>query len=133
VKDDLEGITARLEKLDADIAGDGFGAATEPLVHSTMALRYRREVENLRNALDRSERRGEAAEHPRGLIEKIVLTPEHGREDLRIDLHGDLAGILRIASQKQARPGTRANGKVSGPNKIHLVAGVGFEPTTFGL
>lgn len=123
VKDDLERVTARLEELDADIAADKRGAAPEPLVHPTMALRYRREVENLRNALDRNDGRGEAAEHPRGLIEKIVLTPEDGREDLRIDLHGDLAGILTVASQKQARHGTRANGKASGPNKIKLVAG----------
>jgi hypothetical protein len=83
-----------------------------------MAQRYRREVENLRNALDREDGRSQAAEHLRALIDKIVLTPEKGREDLRIDLHGDLAGILSIASQKRARPGN-----VSGPNKIALVAG----------
>lgn len=48
----------------------------------------------------------------------------------RIDLHGDLAGILQIATQKQVRPRTILD---SGPNKIALVAGAGFEPTTFGL
>ena len=88
---------------------------------------------NLRNALDRKDGRGEAAEHLRALIDKIVLTPEQGREDLRIDLHGDLAGILSIASQKRARPENAANNNVSGPNKIALVAGAGFEPAIFGL
>ena len=108
-------------------------AAPAPLLHPAMAQRYRREVENLRNALDRQDGRGEAAEHLRGLIEKIVLTPEKGRDDLRIDLHGDLAGILSIASRKRARPGKAPDDNLSGPNKIALVAGVGFEPTTFGL
>lgn len=50
-----------------------------------MAQRYRREAENLRNALDREDGRSQAVEHLRALIDKIVLTPEKGREDLRID------------------------------------------------
>ena len=58
----------------------------------------------------------------RALFGKIVITPESGRKDLRIDLHGDLAGILQIASQKQIRPGILD----SGPNKIALVAGAGL-------
>ena len=95
-----------------------------------MAKRYRSEVENLRKALESQEARAEASEHLRGLIGKIVLTPQSGPKDLRIDLHGDLAGILQIASQKQARPGNKT---ISGPNKIALVAGAGFEPATFGL
>jgi hypothetical protein len=51
---------------------------------------------------------------------------EEGREELRIDLHGELASIENIASQKRARPGTPANGRVSGPNMIGVVAGLGF-------
>ena len=133
VKDDLERITARLEELDTDTAGDDRSAGPEPLLHPAMAQHYHREVENLRNALDRKDGRSEAAEHLRALIDKIVLTPEKGREDLRIDLYGDLAGILCIASQKRARPGNAANNSVSEPNKIALVAGAGFEPATFGL
>ena len=81
------------------------------------------EVENLKQALDRKDARAEASEHLRTLIGKIVLTPKPGRDELRIDLHGDLAGILQIASQKQARPGTTLD---SGPNKIALVAGAGW-------
>ena len=46
-----------------------------------------------------------------------------GRDQLRIDLHGGLTGILQIASQKQVRPGNTLD---SGPNKIALVAGAGF-------
>lgn len=126
VKDDLERVTARLEELGSDTAGDDCSAGPKPLLHPAMAQHYRREVENLRNALDRKDGRSEAAEHLRALIDKIVLTPEKGREDLRIDLYGDLAGILGIANQKRARPGNAANNSVSGPNKIALVAGAGF-------
>lgn len=42
--------------------------------------------------------RGEAAALIRSVIEKIVLTPDESRRELVIDLYGDLAGILRIAS-----------------------------------
>jgi len=48
---------------------------------------------------------------------------EPGREHLRIDLHGDLAGILIISSQKRVRPGKTPNWGASRPNKIALVAG----------
>ena len=68
-----------------------------------------------------------------GLIEKIVLTPECGRKDLRIDLHGDLAGILKIAARKEKRLGPAVNDNGPEPSKIKLVAGAGFEPATFGL
>ena len=98
-----------------------------------MAQRYRHQVENLRNALDSQNGRGEAAEHLRGLIDKIVLTPEEGRADLRIDLYGDLAGILSIAGRKRAQSGGRADESLEMANKIALVAGAGFEPATFGL
>ncbi len=133
IKGPSDRAVARLDELQELIAAYQYGEPPKPLVHPTMANRYRKEVENLRQALDRKDARAEASEHLRGLIGKIVLTPEPGRKDLRIDLHGDLAGILQIASQKQARPGKTLDLSVSGPNKIALVAGAGFEPATFGL
>ena len=130
IKDESKYIADRLEELEAEELQQQEQPPLKPLVHPAMANRYRKEVENLKEALNRKDARGEASEHLRALIGKIVLTPESGRDELRIDLHGDLAGILQIASQKQARPG---NKNVSGPNKIALVAGAGFEPATFGL
>jgi hypothetical protein len=116
-------IADRLEELESEKSQKQDQPPLKPLVHPTMANRYRKEVENLRQALDRKDARAEASEHLRGLIGKIVLTPQPGSKDLRIDLHGDLAGILQIASQKQARPGNKT---ISGPNKIALVAGASF-------
>lgn len=32
-------------------------------------------------------------------LKKIVLSPKSGEDDLKIDLYGNLAGILKIASE----------------------------------
>ena len=74
-----------------------------------------------------SARRPEAAEILRGLIETIELRPsEKGYEIL---LRGDLAGILILASNSK-KPAALSRGGLS---QVALVAGVGFEPTTFRL
>ena len=136
VKDDLERIAARLEALEDEIKQGSTEA--RPLLHPAMARRYREEVAALRETLSRSGGQGEAAEHLRGLIEKIVLTPHPGREDLQIDLYGDLAGILSMAAektghQKRERLRNAVNDNIPEPSKSVLVAGAGFEPATFGL
>ena len=60
------------------------------------------------------------------MFDEIVLTPSDG--GLQVDLRGDLAAILAIATNK------KPVGEVSdGLEQIKLVAGVGFEPTTFRL
>lgn len=104
VKDELESIASRLEALEKIIAQGSEQA--RPLLHPAMARRYREEIAALRDALARSDgptgALGEPAEHVRGLIEKIVLTPQTGREDLQIDLYGDLAGILALAAGAEA-------------------------------
>lgn len=70
-----------------------------------MTSRYQKEVNALTAALNREETRAEAADLLRSLIDKIVLKPkENGK--YAIDLHGDLAGILTIASGKHKKVGT---------------------------
>ena len=140
VKDELESIAARLEVLETIIAQGSEQA--RPLLHPVMARRYREEITALRDALAQTEGRGEPAEHVRGLIKKIVLTPVVGREDLKIDLFGDLAEILELAAGAEAARKDRlvsdryrqaVNDNCLLTTKTALVAGVGFEPTTFGL
>ncbi len=134
VKDELEGIAARLEVLETMIAQ---GKETpRPLLHPTMARRYREQVAALKAALTRSGgaqgRGNEPMEHVRGLIDKIVLTPEIGRKNLRIDLYGDLAGILDLAAGAEAASQDRlvsgrlpkaVNDNVRDASKMALVAG----------
>jgi site-specific DNA recombinase len=131
-----------------------------PLLHPEMATFYREQVTALHLALGAGDDhdRAEAAERIRSLVSKIVLTPEDG--DLVIDVHGDLAGILAIAHAKSRPAGAdggllqaelaggarghhnllRRKGRPGGAadateiaQQVKLVAGVGFEPTTFRL
>ncbi len=102
---------------------------TPVLLHPAMAERYRQEVAALRESLNNPDGRSEAADLLRALIERIELTPKDGGRGLAINLYGDLAGILSIASDRD-KP-LIANGLSHQQDK--LVAGAGFEPTTFGL
>ncbi|MDZ5650029.1 hypothetical protein [Nitrospirillum sp. BR 11828] len=69
-----------------------------------MALVYRERVAALHDALQQQETRPRAAELIRSLISRIVLTPAD--DGLRVDLHSDLAGILAVAANGTAKPGT---------------------------
>ena len=139
VKDDLTNLTARQEELE-DLL-ENHTDEPKPLLHPSMAKRYKLEVHTLRRSLNDDQNRGEASEHLRKLVEKIVLTPRPGEDDLSIDLYGDLAGILTIANEETSmkkgeaftkRLKTMVANDNSNPS-IELVAGAGFEPTTFGL
>ena len=69
----------------------------------------------------------------RSMIEAIVLTPSVERGMPIIDLVGDLAGILSVASGRD-KPALTVGLSEFNPDECEaLVAGVGFEPTTFRL
>ena len=70
------------------------------LLHPNMFLRYQKEVNALRESLNRKETRSEATDLLIGLIDKIVLTPKACGKEYAIDLHGDLAGILTVSAGK---------------------------------
>ncbi len=147
VKDDLTAVAKKQEEIEAQLADAP--AQPRPLIHPAMARRYRADVKALREALGDKARQGEAAALIRSLVEKVVLTPEEAKDDLAIDLYGDLAGILEIAAHDNAmenhpmknakelknRRGFEAvnDNRNSGRSTTKLVAGAGFEPTTFGL
>jgi site-specific DNA recombinase len=125
VKDDLARVAGRREELEALLAG----AMEEPvLVHPNMAAHYHRQVANLAQVLNREENRDEAADILRSLVDRIELTPNR-QGKLQIDLYGDLAGILSLAG-KRDRPLNQSDPSVQ---QVKVVAGVGFEPTTFRL
>ncbi|MGO8867734.1 MAG: recombinase family protein [Alphaproteobacteria bacterium] len=99
-----------------------------PDIHPNIAGIYRRKVERLAEALRRPQERDEAAEAIRALIERITLTPGPRRGEIAATLHGDLGTILEWTAQKANTPGTYVPGV-----SVSVVAGVGFEPTTFRL
>ena len=81
---------------------------------------------------------GEAREAIRGLIDRIVITPEPTggkRMRPRIELQGSLAAILRLSLGAQGLSGQQ---KTSCEQEVEesigfLVAGAGFEPAAFRL
>jgi site-specific DNA recombinase len=131
-----------------------------PAIHPSMAERYRKEVNRLVAALNDKAHQAEASALIRDLIDRIVLTPNPERNELMIDLHGDLAGILNVAHGRPAKP-TVAKGEkavreaealetlivwskvqmvrseagiaLDDERKVKMVAGAGFEPAAFRL
>ena len=69
-------------------------------------------------------------EQVRALVEEITLTPE--ADGLRIDIKGELAGILQLASAQKATAASQVgSGRLA--EQVKMVAGTGFEPVTFRL
>ena len=101
-----------------------------PDIHPNIAIVYRRKVERLAEALADPRDRDEAADAIRGLIERIVLTPGEKRGQMDAALHGDLGTILEWAGNGRRKGATDTPG--SGMS-VSVVAGAGFEPTTFRL
>ncbi|MBS3025438.1 recombinase family protein [Acidiphilium multivorum] len=110
--------------------------APEPSLHPAMAELYREAVANLHEALQDPTTKDEAFGIIRTLIEAVILVPDDGQ--LRVELRGALAGILRLASGggNDKSPGAGASGLGSTDvlvSQIKMVAGTGFEPVTFRL
>ncbi len=106
--------------------------APEPVaLHPGLSDIYARKVANLAATLNAPDTRSEAADLLRSLIDRIVLHPDadapNGHE---IELFGELVAILSFrVGELPETPKARLMGGLFGI----LVAGVGFEPTTFRL
>ena len=99
VKDDLERVSIRQEEIEKILQEDH---AIKPIFLPAMASRFYQSIRNLRDALNQESSRAEASQHLRALVERIVLTPKDGeKKGLAIDLYGDLAGILNMATHKE--------------------------------
>jgi len=89
----------------------------EPLIHPNLAEIYRAKVENLSALLVDPQRKSEAFEIIRGLIDEVCLVPDNG--ELRIDLRGELAGILNLCDSK-TKPASSYEERAK---QVKLVAG----------
>ena len=116
IVDDMKRLEARKTELTAFLAE---ADEPPPLLHPSMALQYRARVQGLYEALqaEDGEKRVEAADIIRSLVEAIVLTPADGK--VEIDVRGDLAGILEISAQSK-NPAAGAAG-----SQVKMVAGAG--------
>jgi site-specific DNA recombinase len=88
---------------------------------------YRRKVANLHTLLEGEDTRPQAMEIIRSLIERIEIHPGEKRGQCDVILVGALAQILAYAQHKNTAVSDGDDGT------FLLVAGVGFEPTTFRL
>ena len=92
-------------------------------LHPQLSEIYRRKVEALSETLADPDIRQTALEIIRGLISTVTI---HEVEDgVRIDLKGAITALIGLA-----QPGAEA---VLNGGSVKVVAGVGFEPTTFRL
>jgi site-specific DNA recombinase len=124
VKDKMIELDARRTALMTEVQP---AKAPEPYLHPNMADVYRRKVEQLADALKGDDLASTSArEALRPLIERVVLTPT--ADGITLDLVGDLAGILDVASGGA----TRGTAVLGDPSDQHI-AGLGFEPRTFRL
>ena len=98
------------------------------VLHPNIGELYARKIGDLKSLIQNEATKNQATEIIRSLTDKIVVSPtgQRGRSD--VVLHGALASILAYAND------TAQSGVVSsGVGMVLLVAGVGFEPTTFRL
>ncbi len=120
--DELEAKKVEVERRLAD------GRPSPIRIHPKLSEVYRKKVEDLAAALSDESIRREAADVLRGLIDKIVLTPDGDR--LKAELHGDLAQILAMTEESPTKRNAPAKDRGV---ELSVVAGAGFEPTTFRL
>ena len=111
----------------------GIPKADPITLHPGLADIYARKVANLAEALNAEDTKAEAADILRGLIDKLIPTPDPtangGRE---IELFGVLGAILALYDKGMATNAkTRTVG--AGVRQVTMVAGAGFEPAAFRL
>ena len=129
-------VQAKLEALEArqgEVAKELAGLSDEPVrLHPNLADLYRRKVAALQDLLESDATRTEAVEIIRSLVEQVIFRPT-AEAGLEIELVGDIARMVHLAQN------SNENSPVSGAvhdeftRSVKVVAGVGFEPTTFRL
>src|SRR5215469_10472273 len=128
LKERMKVLETRKAEIEAIVA-----SAEPPSVvrlHPNAAEIYRRKVADLELALNDDSIKMEAGEVLRSLIDRVVLMPAADALDgIDARLHGDLSVVLALsAPEKQKLPAAVTVG-----SQLSVVAGVGFEPTTFRL
>ena len=101
------------------------GTATVIPIHNIGQV-YRAKIRQLTDGLTDPAIRLQAIEVIQGLINHIKVTPTNTGFD--VELHGELGAIMEVVGRNDERPAELTAGR-----SVSVVAGVGFEPTTFRL
>ena len=98
-------------------------------LHPSLSEVYRSKICNLSSALEDPGLKTEATQALRGLVSEIRMVADvDAPNGHHIKLVGELAGILALGDAETTKPARLAR-----VGSLNLVAGVGFEPTTFRL
>ena len=120
LKTKLEDMEARVADIDAKLATP---APSPVRLHPQLSEIYRQKVEALSQTLADPEIRPMALEAIRGLISSVTIHETEG--SVRVELEGAITALVGLA-QPEA-------GAFISSGSVKVVAGVGFEPTTFRL
>ena len=117
----------KLEDRKAHLLAQQERMAISPVVgfHPNYADLYHRKVNKLGELLSSEDSREEGVAAIRSRVDRIELRAGAKRGETEVTLVGALAGILAL--------GANENAAFEGGGTFLLVAGVGFEPTTFRL
>jgi site-specific DNA recombinase len=125
VRDQLRGLEERKRQLASELEASQHTGQVE--LHPNLADLYRRKVTELKNILNDETTRPQAVDIIRSLIDHIEIIPGQKRGQCEIVVVGALAQFLAFAQQKATAASSGDDGT------FLMVAGVGFEPTTFRL
>ena len=117
-------------------------------LHPGLSEVYRQKAANLTDAVNTHDTRAQASDLIRELVSEIRLVPQE--DSYEIELVGELAAIMDLSERRQPQGGNQgaATKMVAGTHsrrcldelsaaklarETKMVAGVGFEPTTFRL
>jgi site-specific DNA recombinase len=128
-------VQIKLEALEArrgEVAKELAGFVEEPVrLHPNLAAVYQRKVEALQTLLQNEATRTEAVEVIRSLVDQVIFRPT-AEAGLEVELVGDIAMMVHLANSNETSPGVGAVHDEFA-RSVKVVAGVGFEPTTFRL
>ncbi len=126
VRDELKALEVRKRDLERSIKITHEEAAVE--VHPNMAELYRKKVTKLQSLLTDETTRPQAMDIIRSMIDRIEVHAGQERSKPDVILIGALAKILAFTQKKTTAASCSGDG-----GRVLMVAGVGFEPTTFRL
>jgi site-specific DNA recombinase len=124
VRDQLRSLEARKRDIDADLTAQQDNV--EIVIHPNLPELYRKKVGRLQQALQYETTRPQVVEAIRSLVDRIEILPGEARGRCEVTIVGALAQILAFAQKTTAA-------LTGGGGTSLMVAGVGFEPTTFRL
>jgi site-specific DNA recombinase len=124
VRDELRRLEARKRDIGANLRArkDSEGI----VLHPNLPELYRKKVAKLQEALQHEATRPQVVDTIRSLVDRIEVLPGQARGHCEVIIVGALAQIL-VFGQKTTAASTGGGGTSL------MVAGVGFEPTTFRL